>query len=164
MDAFFKRASLHNSSRFCQVIRARNTRFCGAPLTLRYRLRESALAHRAVFTVWNGQDQKFGQGDHLLLNCPHRADSILGIIFPEVKEKQEINFRRARPAHEKEVSGVKIIIEADAKEVAALVVALQERRKENENEGFKDVHINLKATKSPDRLGEVLSRLSRPGT
>lgn len=62
------------------------------------------------------------------------------------------------------MSEVKIIIEANAKEVAALVAALQERRKENENEGFKDVHINLKATKSPDRLGEVLSRLSRPGT
>ncbi len=59
---------------------------------------------------------------------------------------------------------MKIIIEANAKEVAALVAALQERRKENENECFKDVHINLKGTKSPDRLGEVLSHLSHPGT
>lgn len=40
-----------------------------------------------------------------------------------------MTLRQIVPAHEKEVSGVKIIIEADSKEVAALVSELQERRR-----------------------------------
>lgn len=57
-----------------------------------------------------------------------------------------------------------IIANGSAEEIAALVVALQERRKIDGNEGPKEIYLNLKATKSPDRLGEVLSHLSRPNT
>ena len=53
-------------------------------------------------------------------------------------------WKKKKPApdgagHEKEVSGVKIIIEADSKEIAALVSELQERRRW---ELFESCHIS----------------------